>query len=90
MLIEKKEDKMIAKADCQLNLTNLNLTIDPAAAGSLNATGTIEFTLTATPGDTLTGTVTFTGTNTAQINATFRGQNVSLSVDLTTFQVTIL
>ena len=81
---------LIESADCQLNLTNLNLTIDPAAAGSLNATGTIEFTLTATPGDTLTGTVTFTGTNTAQINATFRGQNVSLSVDLTTFQVTIL
>ena len=81
---------LIEGADCQLNLTNLSLTFDPAAPGSLNATGTMEFTVTATPGDPLTGIVTLTGGNTAEISATFRSQNVSLSLDLTTFVVTIL
>ncbi len=81
---------LVENGDCQLNLTNLNLTFDPALPdGSLDASGTIGFTLT-TSTDSLTGTVTFTGGNTAQINAMFRGQNVSLSIDLTNFQVTIL
>jgi hypothetical protein len=81
---------LIESGDCELSLTNLNLTFNPAVpGGDLQATGTIGFTLT-TSSDTLTGTVTFTNASTAQIDATFRSVGVSLTVDLTTFQVTIL
>ncbi|MCK6459349.1 MAG: hypothetical protein L6Q95_05585 [Planctomycetes bacterium] len=67
---------------CDFTFTNLSFTVT-AAAG---LQGTVLFTVDAPPG-TLTGTMTFNGSDTARVVAEFDGVTYTFYIDLVTYEV---
>jgi hypothetical protein len=67
---------------CALNATNVDLTLD--LASSLGPVGSFDFDAATTTG-AVAGTMSFDGSDTADVTATFGGIQVSFSIDLNTF-----